>query len=59
MLVITPIPLITSSVICCQPISMMKMTDESGPDAKVLEAPIGRLATNYRHIRSMEDLPKQ
>ena len=35
-LVITPIPLISGSVICCRPISMMKMTDESGPDAKVL-----------------------
>ena len=56
-LVITPIPLITGSVICCRPISMMKMTDESGPEAKVLAVAIDKLATNYRHIQSMEDLP--
>ncbi len=58
-LVITPIPLITGSVICCRPISMMKMTDESGPDARVLAVPIDRLATNYRHIQTMQDLPQQ
>ena len=58
-LVLTPIPLISGSVIACRPISMMKMTDESGPDAKVLAVPIDRLATHYRHIKSMEDLPKQ
>ena len=38
---------------------MMKMTDESGPDAKVLAVPIDRLATNYRHIQTMPDLPQQ
>jgi len=55
-LVITPIPLISGSVISCRPISMMKMTDESGPDAKVLAVPIDRLATHYRHIQTMQDL---
>ena len=58
-LVLTPIPLISGSVIACRPISMMKMTDESGPDAKVLAVPIDKLATHYRHIKSMDDLPKQ
>ena len=38
---------------------MMKMTDESGPDAKVLSVPIDPLSNLYRHIQSMEDLPKQ
>ena len=58
-LVLTPIPLISGSVIACRPICMMKMTDESGPDAKVLAVPIDRLATHYRHIKNMDDLPKQ
>ena len=58
-LVLTPIPLISGSVIACRPISMMKMTDESGPDAKVLAVPIDKLATHYRHIKTMADLPKQ
>jgi len=58
-LVITPIPLISGSVICCRPISIMKMVDEAGPDAKVLAVPIDRLATHYRHIQTMADLPQQ
>ena len=58
-LVLTPIPLISGSVIACRPISVMRMTDESGPDAKVLAVPIDKLATHYRHIKSMDDLPKQ
>jgi len=58
-LVITPIPLISGSVICCRPISIMKMTDEAGPDAKVLAVPIDKLSTHYRHIQTMADLPQQ
>ena len=58
-LVITPIPLISGSVICCRPISIMNMTDESGPDAKILAVPIDRLSTHYRHIQTMQDLSQQ
>jgi len=38
---------------------MMQMTDESGPDAKVLAVPIDQLSTQYRHIQTMQDLPQQ
>jgi inorganic pyrophosphatase len=58
-LVITPVPLISGSVICCRPICMMKMTDESGPDAKVLAVPIDPLSNLYRHIQTMQDMPQQ
>ena len=33
-LVLTPVPLISGSVVRCRPIGMLKMTDESGDDAK-------------------------
>ena len=58
-LVITPVPLISGSVIRCRPICMMQMTDESGPDAKVVAVPIDPLSNQYRHIQSMGDLPQQ
>jgi len=58
-LVITPIPLVSGAVICCRPISIMNMTDESGTDAKILAVPVDRLSTQYRHIHTMQDLPQQ
>jgi inorganic pyrophosphatase len=39
-LVITPFPLIPGVVVRCRPIGVLKMTDESGGDAKVLAVPI-------------------
>ena len=55
-LVLTPIPLISGSVIACRPISMMKMTDESGPDAKILCVPDAD--PRWDGIRDLPDLPE-
>lgn len=57
-LVITPVPLISGSVIRCRPIAMLRMTDESGPDAKILAVPVDKLCTSYRPCQSKEDLPE-
>ena len=35
------------------------MTDEAGPDAKIIAVPIDELSTLYRHVSSFRDLPKQ
>ena len=35
-LVATPYPLISGAVIRCRPVGMLNMTDDSGPDAKIL-----------------------
>lgn len=56
-LVVTPIPLISGSVIRCRPVGMLKMTDEKGPDAKVLAVPIDKLCSLYRQVRAPADLP--
>lgn len=56
-LVVTPIPLISGSVIQCRPVGMLDMTDEAGPDAKLLAVPIDKLCTMYRAARTAEDLP--
>ncbi|MDA3869057.1 MAG: inorganic diphosphatase [Gammaproteobacteria bacterium] len=58
-LVVTPVPLITGSVIRCRPVCVLDMTDESGPDAKILAVPLDNLSSTYTHIKSMDDVPPQ
>ena len=57
-LVVTPVPLISGSVVTCRPIGMLKMADESGFDAKVLAVPVNKLTKMYENIKTYEDLPK-
>ncbi len=56
-LVATPVPLISGSVIRCRPVGMLRMTDEAGPDSKILAVPIDKLCTLYRHAREPGDMP--
>jgi len=56
-LVVTPVPLISGSVIRCRAIGILKMTDEAGPDGKVLAVPIDRLCTLYREAIGPDDIP--
>ena len=56
-LVVTPHPLISGSVIRCRPVGILKMTDESGEDAKVLAVPIDKLCVSYRQIADYTQLP--
>lgn len=58
-LVITPTPLISGCMIPCRPIGLLKMTDESGVDAKILAVPIDKLAKQYQHIQSTDDVCPQ
>ncbi len=55
-LVVTPYPLIPGSVIRCRPVGVLKMTDESGDDAKVLAIPVDKLCLTYRNIETFRDL---
>ncbi len=57
-LVITPYPLLTGAVIRCRPIGMLKMTDESGVDAKIIAVPVEKLTPLYGDVHSTEDLPE-
>ncbi len=56
-LVVTPVPLISGSVIACRPVGVLKMTDESGVDAKILAVPKDKLCKQYASVRTHEDLP--
>lgn len=55
-LVVTPVPIISGSVIKARPIGVLKMEDESGLDAKVLAVPIDKLSTRYRQANKPEDV---
>ncbi|RLK51141.1 inorganic pyrophosphatase [Alkalispirillum mobile] len=57
-LVLTPFPVITGSVIKCRPIGVLKMTDEAGEDAKVLAVPVGKLTAMYEDVNNPSDLPQ-
>ena len=58
-LVVSPVPLISGAVIPCRPIGMLKMTDESGVDAKILAVPLTKLTKMYETVETHEDMPRQ
>lgn len=55
-LVVTPVPLISGSVIRCRPIGMLEMADEEGQDHKVLAVPVSKLTKLYDDVRSPQDM---
>ncbi|MCX7118232.1 MAG: inorganic diphosphatase [Legionellales bacterium] len=57
-LVVTPVPLIYGAVIRCRVVGLLKMTDESGVDAKLLALPISKLSKMYESIQTYSDLPE-
>lgn len=57
-LVPTPYPLQPGSVITCRPVGVLKMTDESGEDAKVIAVPVNKLTKEYEHVQCIADLPE-
>jgi inorganic pyrophosphatase len=56
-LVPTPYPLQPGSVIRCRPVGVLKMTDESGEDAKIFAVPQSKICKEYDHIKSVDDIP--
>ncbi|KFZ28532.1 inorganic pyrophosphatase [Pseudidiomarina atlantica] len=57
-LVPTPYPLQAGCVIKCRPVGVLKMTDESGEDAKVIAVPVSKLSKEYDHIQDINDVPE-
>jgi inorganic pyrophosphatase len=55
-LVVTPVPLISGSVVRCRVVGMLKMTDESGIDAKLLAVPTTKLCKMYESVHHYQDL---
>ncbi len=57
-LVVTPCPVNTGSVIRCRPIGILNMTDESGIDAKLVAVPHEKLSKEYGDVQEISDLPE-
>ncbi|MCK9563784.1 MAG: inorganic diphosphatase [Bacteroidales bacterium] len=57
-LVISPYPVMPGSVIRSRPIGILNMTDESGPDAKLIAVPHTKLTKQYEHIQDIGDAPE-
>jgi inorganic pyrophosphatase len=58
-LVLTPFPLFPGVVVRCRAVGVLKMTDESGVDAKLLAVPVEKLCPMYAHIQSYGDVSEQ
>jgi len=56
-LVVTPIPLISGSVISCRPVGILNMSDEAGQDGKVVAVPVSKLSNLYDEVQTATDLP--
>ncbi len=55
----TAFPLIPGSVVRCRPVAVLKMTDESGDDAKVLAVPMDSITTRFAGINGPDDMPPE
>lgn len=58
-LVVAPFSLQPGIVIRCRPIGILRMTDESGIDAKILAVPVDKLTHRYKNIMKPEDLGQE
>ena len=58
-LVISPFSLLAGSVVRCRPVGMLRMSDESGKDAKILAVPVSKLTSRYQHVHSPADLGEE
>lgn len=56
-LVVSPYPVVPGSVIRSRPVGVLHMTDEAGPDAKLIAVPHSKLTTMYNHVQEVSDLP--
>lgn len=55
-LVVTPFPLIHGCVVRCRALGMLKMTDESGVDAKLVAVPVNKLSPATAHMTDLSDV---
>lgn len=58
-LVVSPFSLLPGSVVRCRPVGMLRMSDESGKDAKILAVPVSKLTSRYQHVHSPADLGEE
>ena len=42
----------------CRPVGVLRMTDESGEDAKILAVPVEKISQMNKRIQKLEDVPE-
>ena len=57
-LVITPYPVESGSVIRARPVGVLNMGDEAGEDAKLVAVPHQKLTQLYNDINDVDDIPE-
>ncbi len=57
-LVVSPMPLISGCVVKCRPVAVLKMTDESGDDAKILAVPVNKLCKQWERVDGPGGMPQ-
>lgn len=55
-LVLSPQAVQPGSMLRCRPLGLLKMTDESGEDGKILAVPIDKICAEYINLQSLEDV---
>ncbi|QCI24193.1 inorganic diphosphatase [Buchnera aphidicola (Muscaphis stroyani)] len=57
-LVPSPYPIQSNSIINCKPIGVLNMNDESGNDAKIIAVPVENICQEYKNINDISDMPE-
>ena len=57
-MVMTRFGLVEGSVVRCRPIGVLRMSDESGEDAKILAVPVEKISQMNKDINSLADVPE-
>ncbi len=57
-MVLTPEPLVAGCVIEARPIGVLRMSDESGEDAKILACPTEKACPMLSNIQDLSDVPE-
>lgn len=56
-LVLTPFPLLAGSLVRTRALGMLRMTDESGVDAKLIAVPADKVCPMTADLKTIEDVP--
>ncbi len=56
-LVLTPFPLLAGSLVRARALGMLRMTDESGVDAKLIAVPADKVCPMTAGLKTIEDVP--
>ena len=57
-LVLSAVPVVSGAVVRCRPVGALIMTDQAGPDEKIIAVPTDDLFPFYKDVQSYKDLPE-